>query len=64
MADVVEQVETPDILINNAAVTFLRPSTSSPRGGRLMLEIARARAAAFHQLAIPGMRERTQGGWS
>jgi NAD(P)-dependent dehydrogenase (short-subunit alcohol dehydrogenase family) len=29
MSEVIEQVGAPDILVNNAAVTFLRPLTSS-----------------------------------
>ena len=49
MAEVVEQVGAPDILVNNAAVTFLRPLDEFPeKRARLDVRDARARAAAPH----------------
>lgn len=62
MAEVAERVGAPDILVNNAAVTFLRPLTELPeRRARLMLEIQVLAPLHLTQLAVPAMRERGQG---
>jgi NAD(P)-dependent dehydrogenase (short-subunit alcohol dehydrogenase family) len=62
MAEVVEQVGAPDILVNNAAVTFLRPLDEFPeKRARLMLEMHVLAPLHFTQLALPGMRERGRG---
>jgi citronellol/citronellal dehydrogenase len=61
--EVVERVGAPDILVNNAAVTFLRPLDEFPdRRVRLMMEMHVMVPLHLTQLAIPGMRERG-GGW-
>jgi citronellol/citronellal dehydrogenase len=62
MAAVIEQVGSPDILVNNAAVTFLRPLDEFPeKRARLMLEMHVLAPLHLTQLALPGMRERKQG---
>jgi NAD(P)-dependent dehydrogenase (short-subunit alcohol dehydrogenase family) len=62
MAEVIEQVGAPDILVNNAAVTFLRPLDEFPeKRVRLMLEMHVLAPLHFTQLALPAMRERQQG---
>lgn len=62
MASVVDQVGPPDILVNNAAVTFLRPLDEFPdRRARLMLEMHVLAPLHLTQLAIPGMRQSGQG---
>ena len=62
MAEVVEQVGAPDILVNNAAVTFLRPLDEFPdKRARLMLEMHVLAPLHLTQMAIPAMRERKQG---
>jgi NAD(P)-dependent dehydrogenase (short-subunit alcohol dehydrogenase family) len=62
MAEVVEQVGAPDILVNNAAVTFLRPLDEFPeKRARLMLEMHVLAPLHLTQLALPAMRERKQG---
>ena len=62
MAEVVEQVGAPDILVNNAAVTFLRPLDEFPeKRARLMLEMHVLAPLHLTQIAIPGMRERHRG---
>jgi citronellol/citronellal dehydrogenase len=62
MAEVVEQVGAPDILVNNAAVTFLRPLDEFPeKRARLMLEMHVLAPLHLTQMAIPGMRERHRG---
>ncbi len=62
MAEVVEQVGAPDILVNNAAVTFLRPLDEFPeKRARLMLEMHVLAPLHLTQMAIPAMRERQQG---
>lgn len=62
MAEVVAQVGAPDILVNNAAVTFLRPLDEFPeKRARLMLEMHVLAPLHLTQIAIPGMRERHRG---
>lgn len=62
MAAVVEQVGAPDILVNNAAVTFLRPLDEFPeKRARLMLEMHVLAPLHLTQMAIPAMRARKQG---
>ncbi len=60
--EVVERVGAPDILVNNAAVTFLRPLEEFPdRRVRLMVEMHVLAPLHLTQLAIPGMRGRGRG---
>lgn len=61
-AEVVERVGAPDILVNNAAVTFLRQLDEFPdRRVRLMMEMHVLAPLHLTQLAIPSMRERGRG---
>ncbi|WP_422748462.1 SDR family NAD(P)-dependent oxidoreductase [Mycobacterium sp. WMMD1722] len=61
-AEAVEAVGSPDILVNNAAVTFLRPLDGFPdKRVRLMLEMHLLGPLHLCQLAIPAMRERGRG---
>jgi len=61
-AEVVQAVGAPDILVNNAAVTFLRPLVGFPeRRVRLMMEMHVLGPLHLSQLAIPGMRDRGRG---
>lgn len=61
-AELVEKVGAPDILVNNAAVTFLRPLDEFPdRRARLMIEMHVLAPMHLTQLAIPAMRERGRG---
>lgn len=61
-AAVVDDVGAPDILVNNAAVTFLRPLDGFPeKRVRLMLEMHLLGPLQFSQLAIPAMRSRGRG---
>ena len=61
-AEVVDRVGAPDILVNNAAVTFLRPLDEFPdRRVRLMIEMHVMAPLHLTQLAIPAMRERGRG---
>jgi citronellol/citronellal dehydrogenase len=61
-AEVVEKVGPPDILVNNAAVTFLRPLDEFPeRRVRLMMEMHVMAPLHLTQLAIPAMRDRGRG---
>jgi citronellol/citronellal dehydrogenase len=56
------EVGAPDILVNNAAVTFLRPLDEFPeKRARLMLEMHVLAPLHLTQLALPVMRERKQG---
>lgn len=60
--EVVDQLGSPDIVVNNAAVTFLRSLDEFPeRRARLMFEMHVFAPMHFIQLAIPGMRERGRG---
>ncbi|OBI97571.1 SDR family NAD(P)-dependent oxidoreductase [Mycobacterium asiaticum] len=61
-AEVVDGIGAPDILVNNAAVTFLRPLDGFPeRRARLMIEMHVLAPLHLTQLAIPAMRERGRG---
>src|SRR6201999_1273457 len=61
-AVVVDAVGAPDILVNNAAVTFLRPLDGFPeRRGRLVMGIHVLGPLHLCQLAIPPMRDRRRG---
>lgn len=61
-AEAVDAVGSPDILVNNAAVTFLRPLDGFPdKRARLMLEMHLLGPLHLCQLVIPGMRERGRG---
>jgi NAD(P)-dependent dehydrogenase (short-subunit alcohol dehydrogenase family) len=60
--ELIEKVGAPDILVNNAAVTFLRPLDEFPeRRARLMIEMHVLAPMHLTQLAIPAMRERGRG---
>lgn len=60
--EVVDRVGAPDVLVNNAAVTFLRPLDNFPdRRVRLMMEMHVLAPLHLTQLAIPAMRERGRG---
>jgi NAD(P)-dependent dehydrogenase (short-subunit alcohol dehydrogenase family) len=60
--EVTDQVGPPDILVNNAAVTFLRPLSDFPeKRARLMLEMHLLAPMHLTQLALPTMRQRKQG---
>jgi citronellol/citronellal dehydrogenase len=61
-ADVVAGVGAPDILVNNAAVTFLRPLDEFPeRRASLMVEMHVLAPLHLTQLALPAMRQRGRG---
>ena len=61
-AEVVDRVGAPDIFVNNAAVTFLRPLDEFPeRRVRLMMEMHVMAPLHLTQMAIPAMRERRRG---
>lgn len=62
VAETVRQLGQPDILVNNAAVTyFTRVEDFTPKRYALMFSVQVE--AAFHlaQLVLPGMRERGEG---
>jgi citronellol/citronellal dehydrogenase len=62
MTEVKEQLGAPDILVNNAAVTFLRPLDEFPdKRARLMVEMHVLAPLHLTQMAIPAMRERKRG---
>jgi citronellol/citronellal dehydrogenase len=59
---VVDRLGAPDILVNNAAVTFLRPLDEFPeKRVRLMFEMHVLAPLHLTQLAIPAMRARSSG---
>ena len=61
-ARVVSEVGAPDVLVNNAAVTFLRPLDEFPeRRALLMLQMHLLGPLHLTQLALPAMRERGRG---
>ncbi|KUH67760.1 oxidoreductase [Mycolicibacterium novocastrense] len=61
-SEVVDRIGAPDILVNNAAVTFLRPLDEFPeRRVRLMVEMHVMAPLHLTQMAIPAMRERGRG---
>jgi NAD(P)-dependent dehydrogenase (short-subunit alcohol dehydrogenase family) len=62
VAEVIEEVGSPDILVNNAAVTFLRPLDEFPeRRVKVMFEMHVFAPLHLVQLVLPGMRERKRG---
>ena len=62
MAEVASQLGAPDIVVNNAAVTFLRPLDEFPdKRARIMIEMHVLAPLHITQLAIPAMRERKRG---
>ncbi len=62
MTEVVAQVGAPDILVNNAAVTFLRPLDALPeKRARLMVEMHVLAPLHLTQMVIPAMREQHRG---
>ncbi len=61
-AEVIERVGAPDVLVNNAAVTFLRPLDGFPaKRARLMMEMHVIAPLHLTQMAIKAMRERGRG---
>jgi NAD(P)-dependent dehydrogenase (short-subunit alcohol dehydrogenase family) len=62
-AEVVTRLGPPDVLVNDAAVTFLRSLDEFPvRRAALMMEMHVMAPLHLTQMALPGMRER-EGGW-
>ena len=60
--EVVDRLGAPDILVNDAAVTFLRPLDGFPeKRARLMVEMHLIAPLHLTQLAIPAMRARGRG---
>ncbi len=63
MAEVKEQLGAPDILVNNAAVTFLRPLDEFPeKRARLMIEMHVLAPLHLTQLAHPRHARAASGG--
>jgi NAD(P)-dependent dehydrogenase (short-subunit alcohol dehydrogenase family) len=61
-AEVVAQIGSPDVLVNNAAVTFLRPLDEFPeRRALLMVEMHLLGPLHLIQLALPAMRAKGSG---
>jgi NAD(P)-dependent dehydrogenase (short-subunit alcohol dehydrogenase family) len=61
-AEVLAEVGSPDVLVNNAAVTFLRPLDQIPeRRAMLMVEMHLMAPLHLTQLVLPGMRARRCG---
>jgi NAD(P)-dependent dehydrogenase (short-subunit alcohol dehydrogenase family) len=62
MEEVSSQVGPPDILVNNAAVTFLLPLDTFPdKRARLMIEMHVLAPLHLTQLAVPSMRAKGEG---
>jgi citronellol/citronellal dehydrogenase len=62
VGEVVEAAGAPDILVNNAAVTFLRALDEFPeRRVKVMFEMHVFAPLHLVQLVLPGMRERKRG---
>lgn len=62
VADVTEQLGPVDILVNNAAVTYLGPVGEwSEKRWRLMFEVQVRAPFELAELVLPGMRERRRG---
>lgn len=62
VAEVTAQLGAPDILVNNAAVTyFTRVEDFSPRRYALMFEVQVTAPFHLSTLVLPGMRERGRG---
>jgi NAD(P)-dependent dehydrogenase (short-subunit alcohol dehydrogenase family) len=62
VAETTEQLGAPDILVNNAAVTyFTRVEDFSPRRYALMFEVQVQAPFHLSTLVLPGMRERGRG---
>src|SRR4026209_2060067 len=62
VAEVIEQLGSPDILVNNAAVTFLRPLDEFPeRRVKVMFEMHVFVPLHLVQLAVRGVRARARG---
>ncbi len=61
-AEVVNRVGPPEVLVNNAAVAFLRPLDEFPeRRALLMVEMHLMAPLHLTQLALPAIRERGRG---
>ena len=64
VASVADAMGPVDILVNNAAVTFLLPIDTFPeKRFRLMVEMQVWAALELSQLVIPAMRGASGGGW-
>lgn len=62
VAETVRQLGQPDILVNNAAVTyFTRVEDFTPKRYSLMFAVQVEAAFQLAQLVLPGMRERGEG---
>jgi len=62
ITETVERLGPVDILVNNAAVTFLLPFTEFPeKRFRLMFEVQVRAPYELAQLVVPSMRERGEG---
>lgn len=62
VAETVERLGPVDILVNNAAITYLLPFTEFPeKRWRLMFEVQVRAPYELAQLVVPGMQDRKQG---